>query len=394
MNFQPYIIILLIIGASIKGFSGEICNKPEESNGAKQDTRIYSPFHIHTDPMEGLLLVNIENHPDSVYVGFEPQIFNDNINGSGMLIIAWRTDGYVDVYHQPTLNLNPAKYDIAGKGLAHMIERPLDGAYFRVEEKGVQAWFEMQDLYGRTIEVRIAENHPSKRKPFGLLAPMGSAAENPSAMPLILLHDFYFVRKNHTEFLISIAGKLHTPDVLPIPMDRRRMTFARYCPDPLIATLNPAHNGILEPYSEGTTQPWFTNGNTHLKIENHTGRNCIKSIVKNHEEHTLEISFNPPIPNITELEPGELVMGRFSIEGDRSTGKIKGRYLIVEENGKIRAELNPSGGWKPRPNKMSLRFLYTVAGVFKKWPKTYYWSAEITLDESKNPFMQSSWERR
>ncbi len=34
-----------------------------------QNTMLYNPFHIAIDPMERLLLVNFEKHPDSLYIG-------------------------------------------------------------------------------------------------------------------------------------------------------------------------------------------------------------------------------------------------------------------------------------------------------------------------------------
>ena len=61
----------------------------------------FNPFHIAIDPMERLLLVNFEKDPDSLYIGFEPQVFDDHINGKGHLVIGWRIDGKVDVYHEP-----------------------------------------------------------------------------------------------------------------------------------------------------------------------------------------------------------------------------------------------------------------------------------------------------
>ncbi len=95
-------------------------------------TKLLNPFRIDIDPMERLLLINIENDPDSLYIGFEPQVFDDQINGSGQLVIAWRVDGKVDVYHQPGLKLSPEKYNIAGKGLANMLEREMPDAFFFV----------------------------------------------------------------------------------------------------------------------------------------------------------------------------------------------------------------------------------------------------------------------
>ena len=100
---------------------------------------IYLIFAIDIDPMERLLLINFEKDPDPVYIGFEPQVFDDDINGKGHLVIGWRADGRVDVYHQSSLTLDTHKYDIAGKGLAHMIATDMEEAFYEVNGFGVQA---------------------------------------------------------------------------------------------------------------------------------------------------------------------------------------------------------------------------------------------------------------
>ncbi len=67
----------------------------------QETKRIYNPFQISIDPMERLLLVNFEKNPDTIYVGIESQAFDDDVNGKGHLVIGWRVDGKVDVYHEP-----------------------------------------------------------------------------------------------------------------------------------------------------------------------------------------------------------------------------------------------------------------------------------------------------
>ncbi|MDR5659887.1 hypothetical protein RH915_10340 [Serpentinicella sp. ANB-PHB4] len=84
---------------------------------------LINPFKIDVDPMERLLLINFEKDPDTIYVAFEPQVFDDTPHGKGHLIIGWRQDGKVDIFHQPSLKLNPEDYDIVGKGLANIVER-------------------------------------------------------------------------------------------------------------------------------------------------------------------------------------------------------------------------------------------------------------------------------
>ncbi|TVR44256.1 MAG: hypothetical protein EA394_00385 [Bacteroidia bacterium] len=85
---------------------------------ANTNVMIHIPFNIDIDPIERLLLVNFENDTDTLYTGFEPQVFDDPFSGQGNLVIGWRNHGRVDVYHEAGLRLDPEKYDIAGKGLA------------------------------------------------------------------------------------------------------------------------------------------------------------------------------------------------------------------------------------------------------------------------------------
>lgn len=352
---------------------------------------LFSPFNIQIDPMERLLLINFENDSDSIYLGFEPQVFDDEINGTGLLVIAWRADGKVDVYHQPGLNPNPDKYDIAGKGLANMTESRMDSAFFEITEKGVQANISFMDLNGRKIELFVEERSTRERKPFGLLAPMGDAAVNPSAMPLVMLHDFYFVRRSKTDLSVKIDGRSHKPDKLPLPLDFSRMYFARYSPDPLIVTLNPEFSGIINPLTD-PIHTTITADDTRYEL-NYTGSIPeIVSLSRNHENHTVTITFSPAFPNLDAFS-GRAAEGSFEITGDTSTGKIGGVYSVRNTDGKLYLEMIPSGGWIPNESKLSLRFLYSVEPMFKQWPTTYRWTAELERDHEPGFRMTSKWER-
>ncbi len=352
---------------------------------------VFNPFSIAIDPMERLLLVNFEQNPDATYIGFEPQVFDDPVNGTGHSVIGWRRDGRVDVYHQPGLHLDTAKYDIAGKGLAHRVEREMPGAAYEVDAYGVRAHYEFEDLDNRRVVIRIHEQNTKARKPFGLLAPMGAAAEAPSAMPLVLLHDFYFVRKRHTVFEISIDGKQHRPDMLPIPMDFTRMTFTRYSPKPLIATLNPAFEGELTPLEVPTSQPEVQVGETMLALEWMAGHPALKRLTRHNPIHPLELRFEPAFPALQTLVNDARRAGCFGIAGHPTTGRIAGVYTVEKRDGRITVTMRPTEGWLPRPTKLALRFLYTVASVFRKWPTTYEWTAIIHRQESGATTMRSAW---
>lgn len=360
--------------------------------GTGQSVQTFSPFQIDIDPMERLLLINFEKDPDSLYVGFEPQAFDDDINGTGILVIGWRTDGRIDVYHQPGLHPDPEKFDIAGKGLANMLEREMDGAIFEITERGAQAQITFQDLDGRMIELHLEERSTRTRKPFGLLAPMGQAAENPSAMPLVLLHDFYFVLRSDTDLSVKIGDRYHEPDSFPLPLDFSRIQFARYSPDPLIAMLNPAFDGLLHPLDEPVNNTVMS-GETRYELTMNGPVYEIQSFSRAYKHRELNVSFSPAFPNIGALRAGAEASGMFEIAGDPTTGFIRGEYSVQSRDGEINIELIPSGGWIPNESKLTLRFLYRMVPMFKEWPTTYRWTANLQRTGDDPFMMKSSWER-
>ena len=357
-----------------------------------RNTQLFSPFQIDIDPIERLLLINFEKDPDSLYVGFEPQAFDDDINGTGILVIGWRNDEKIDIYHQPGLYPDPEKFDIAGKGLANMLERKMEGALFEITETGAQAQITFPDLDGRMIELHLEERSTRTRKPFGLLAPMGQAAENPSAMPLVLLHDFYFVLRSDTDLSVKIGDRYHKPDSFPLPLDFSRIQFARYSPDPLIAMLNPAFDGLLHPLDEPVNNTVILGG-TRYELTMNGPVYEIQSFSRTYKHRELIVSFSPAFPNVGALRAGAETSGTFEIAGDSTTGFIRGEYSVQNRDGQINIELIPSGGWIPNEAKLTLRFLYRMVPMFKEWPTTYRWSANLQRTGDDEFMMISSWER-
>lgn len=396
----PNLIILAVISIGFLWNSAPVENAQTAINSLEQrydlsvdhtTFQLISPFNIQIDPMERLLLINIEKDPDSIYIGFEPQVFDDEINGTGMLVIAWRVDGKVDVYHQPGLNPDHDKYDIVGKGLATMAERQMNSAFFEISEKGVQAEITFIDMNDRKIELFVEERSIRERKPFGLLAPMGDTASNPSALPLVLLHDFYFVRRGNSDLNVKIDGRSHKPDKLSLPLDFTRMYFARYSPDPLIVTLNPEFSGTIDPLPD-PVHTTITTDDTRYELHFNNSIPEIASLSRTHKTHTVTMTFSPAFPNLDAFN-GEAAEGSFEITGDSTTGKILGEYKVRNINGKLQLEMIPSGGWIPNETKLSLRFLYRVASIFTTWPKTYRWQAELERVHKSEFRINSNWER-
>ncbi len=354
---------------------------------------LFFPFSIDIDPMEKLLLVNFEQDPDKIYVGFEPQVFDDSINGTGHLIIGWRTDKKVDVYHQKSLNIDPSKYNITGNGLHKAIPTEMEIAHFEVNDHGVQAHYKFKDISDRAIEVKIKESSTKKRKPFGILAPMGDATANPKSMPLILLHDFYFVRHKHTESLVSIDGQTHNLDQLPMRVDWQKMTFARYSTKPLIATLNPEHNGTIEGLQAIVGQSKVDKNAYTYQLEWLDDVPYLKSMTVNNNIYPITMRFDPAFPCANSIADHSIVRGKFKISGHASVGTIAGHYKAEANDNKMNIQIVADKGWKPKTTKFSTWFLFTVARIFKKWPTTYQWDAIMTKAEDNSWHLQSQWIR-
>lgn len=354
---------------------------------------LINPFNFVNDPIDRLLLINFEKDPDNYYIGFEPQVYNDPLLGSIHLIIGWRHDGKVDIYHPGTFRPDPKKYDIAGDGAANIISTELDIAFFEINDLGVHAHYRFTDLYQRPVEIIISEANHKKRKPFGLLAPMGDAASKPSAMPLIFLYDFYFVRRKHTTFSIMIGGRYHQPDKLPMAMDWAKMYFTRYSPSPHIVMFNPAFDGIISSVQLQENMTEIKDDVQHISIEWMNGAPCIQSITIHNRIHPLTISFTPSFPSVCNLEQNTFMTGNFKISGHPSTGNLEGVYAVKSGIDEISISVDPSKGWKPNINKFSLAFMYKIAGVFTKWPKTYKWDAVLTRSDENSWKMKSEWTR-
>jgi hypothetical protein len=394
-NMKPLSILCIMIITNTLTAIGHTGVSPEPTgspNPSSTKVALINPFTLHIDPMERLLLINFNQDPDSVYVGFEPQVFNDPINGTGHLVIGWRVDGSVDVFHEPGIRPHPEKYDIAGNGLAHIVETPMETAYFMVNNQGVQVDYRFKDLLGREILLHIRERNRARRKPFGLLAPMGATAQSPSAMPLVMLHDFYFVRLKNTDLVISIDGRRHTPDRMPMPLDGRKMYFTRYSPSPLILTLNPAMEGAAPVFEVPVDATNFSSDEYRFDLEWKEGKPAIRSITANHPEYPVMLRFIDPFPHIASMKTDTVITGAFEITGHHSLGKITGVYEVKSIDGEVHIALTPSGGWKPRPTKLSLRILFKAAKVFTEWPKCYTWNATITNNHD-NPVIKASWSR-
>jgi hypothetical protein len=116
-------------------------------------------------------------------------------------------------------------------------------------------------------------------------------------------------------------------------------------------------------------------------------------MVFDNDKHPITLKFSKPFPDIQQLEVNSSFETDFVISSFSSMGLVSGKVKMQKKDNAISLQLIPSGGWKQKADKFSLKFLYTFARVFKNWPKTYLWSAEIKSLQNDNFHIQSHWKR-
>lgn len=356
----------------------------------------YSPFNLTLDPMERLLLINFTGDPDSIYVGFEPQVFDDAKHGRGLIVIAYLADNRFDIYHQPGLTLRREDYAIVGRGLRELVERPLSDSRFEVTPTGIDLDIMFDDFAGRPVELRIAERGQKPVKPFVILAPLGNTTDQPPALPLYFLYDFYFVRRSGTELLISVDGRRHKPDSIPMLLDGSRVHFLRYSAEPFLASWNEAFEGALRPAAielGAGDRGQAREGDVVYDLRLRDGHPEIAAMTIANERKAMRIEFDPPVPDIAGLRDGSDVDGVFTIRGDGATGTVRGSYRLARAGQEIDLKVRPDGGWQPDVDRWSVKLIFRVVPLFKRWPMTYEWAARLTLRDGEPPFMRSGWRR-
>ncbi len=351
---------------------------------------MYAPFTLNISPMERLFLINFEKDPDDLYIGFEPQWFDDVVYGTGLRIIAWRKDGYIDVYQQPGLT-REEKIDVAAKGLADTIIRPMTHARFNVTTSGVDVAFAFEDKAGRKVAVEIVEKSRKPTRPFSLLAPVGSSSANPSSLPVYLMFKFDFVRRANTDVTISIDGRMHQADTFPFPLNGSRVYFMRYSAETFLVDWCPAQSQALAPLS-GEGNKLHGPDDTLYELSGQQDCPAFTRIRSSRKSHHFAAEFHPPFPEITHIADNNSFSGEFVLGAEASAGVVRGTYQVSRSGEEVDITLKPNG-WTPLPRTLFLKFFFYAVRIFRQWPKTYLWTAKIKLGEDAPPFMESRWTR-
>jgi hypothetical protein len=258
-----------------------------------------------------------------------------------------------------------------------------------------------RDLEGREIRLLIRETDTRPRRPFAFLAPMGRAASAPPALPLVFVHDFYFVRRAGSEVRIEIDGGARRGDPIPLLLDGTRVHFLRYSADPFIVTWNPTPEGranVLEVGSEAVKGVVLAEARgVRYELEANGEFREIRRMSRR-GGHFVVVEFTPALPHLLALRDEVEVSGAFRIFADPTAGTVTGRWRVARQDGKLHLEAVPERGWTPGEAPWMARLLFRTVSMFRTWPTTFIWRATLQLPRVDQEVqgslpLQSAWER-
>lgn len=349
---------------------------PTVSNNEKN---AFLPLTIQRQNITQLALINFEKNPDAVYHGLELQYLK-NEDSEGWRVLAYRKDGYIDVYDDETLPIDPEEdFQVAGKGAKEHVNTPMSDLRFEKDEReNVHISFAFDDVEGRPIHVAIEEGSDKSSTPFNLLAPIGLGSEQPDYFPLFWLYDFNFIRTKDLRCDISIDGREIEPDPFPVdlPIEGQFRNFIRYTFDSRLYSIFDTQQTTLQEVSLDENNQYSTDEILY-QFDSEGGLSHIQA-------DSTWVTFEPAL-NLTEKQEGAL-----NIVTDDGMGYLKGHYSL-EERGPSQVQFKASfdEGWKAHVHLFTHKIFVNDRSVFAAWPKQYDYTLDIDLDTKET---EGRWE--
>jgi hypothetical protein len=319
-----------------------------------------TPLALEAESVGGMLNFEIHDHP--MYSGLEIQVFDDEEHGTGKLIFLSRTDdGTTDVYLEPGLRLDPAGYAIGG-GLGLWKETIFDPDRVVLAPNCLDVDIGLVDRADRSIRIRAVDEKSSReRRTAPFLAPMGAAIQSPNRLPLVWMGRFDLLRRR-SRFEVTIDDDPIEIGRLPgAALHRRRLV--KYASDLFVVSVNPSYEGQLEEV-------------------------IIDDVANDSEGHRAYLQVDRGIA-LDGLPSGEETSGTWRLWID-GTDLVRGRWSAYRVDFVVTLGMEVDRGWHPKGLPPFMNLVTTVVPVFRRWPTTYRWWAEIDLDRR---WMTSRWER-
>jgi hypothetical protein len=343
------------------------------------------PITLELAPMRGLLIIDLADDP--TYRTLEPQLL-DTPEGIALVLLAYRHDGYVELYAEPDVPVDPSGYDGLEKGLAGIHRAELDPGRFEVTNDGLKLDLAFTAPNGRQVHLHMHEHLRGGRDRIPVLAPVGGAFATPEFFPFLWLPGMSFVPAKGTEVVLEVDGQPRTIARLPLPIGGRRCLMARYDLDVLVCQLNPSW--ITEvprtPIPRMAAAP--DDARDLVDVNGHPG---IAGVQVRRGAHTCGVRLNPPLPDLRRVAPFTHLQGTVTLEAD-AVAELQGRYELERTGDRVTLAIDAIGPWRTRTRRPLLAVLFRLP-IFRRWPTTYRWEATLDLAAAPGFGWTSRWSR-
>jgi hypothetical protein len=359
---------------------------PSHAIGRPTDAHeLLVPITLELSPIRRLLIIDVADDP--TYRTLEPQVLAGP-NGDGLVLLAYRHDGHVELYAPSERDVDPSGYDGLGQGLLGIDHAAFELARFEVAEDGLQLDLALATPNGRRFDLRLHEHLAGPRDRFAALAPVGGAFDAPAFFPFLWLPGMSFVPVRGTEVDVRVDGKARSVPRLPLPVGGRRCLMARYDPDVLVCQLNPdsVHVPRRVP-AHGSRQ----SGVSGVDIVEVDGRFGIAAVRVARGGHTCAAVLDPPLPDVRSLPAPTRRSGVILLQADHTT-ELRGRYELHRADDRVDLVIEGFGPWRTRLRRPLLAVLFRLP-VFRRWPTTYRWHATLDLNATPHERLTSRWAR-
>lgn len=320
----------------------------ERTDFGGSDRTVTLPLEVVQFPMDRVALVALAPNSDPEYTGFELQHLAD-----GYGLIAYRADGYADIYDSPGMTSDPnERGQVIGKGLKHHMQTDLNATLTRNEFK---AEFDTHD--GRHVKINLISGD-DQGVPVPILAPVGLSTKEPIFFPLFVLNDFTFMNTTGATIDISIDGVAMREEGSRFPLQSKMRNFVKYCTDGQFYQVFPARDQDVEHVQ--TTGDRYVDGQVVYVF---SGDALARIDMGPHS-----ITFDPPL-DVT--ASGE---GRVSMDIRPQGGSISGPYTL--EAGHFSLTFDEVK--LARQRDIGADAMIRALGFFQKWPKGYSFEADFT----------------
>jgi hypothetical protein len=343
------------------------------------------PITLELSPILRLLIIDVTGDP--TYRTLEPQVL-DGPEGHGLVLLAYRHDGHVEVYAPSGREVDPSGYDGLGKGLLGIHHATFEAARFEVTDDGLQLDLAIVAPTGRRFDLHLREHLTGPRDRFPVLAPVGSAFDAPAFFPFVWLPGLSFVPVRGTDVDVRVDGRALSIPHLPLPIGGRRCLMARYDPDVLVCQLNPdsvrAPARVPARAATGSGAP----GVEVVEVDDGYG---VAAVRVGRGSHTCAVLLDPPLPDPRSLTASTRRQGSLLLQADHTT-ELRGRYELTRTDAGADLAIDGLGPWRTRLRRPLLALLFRLP-IFRRWPTTYRWEATLELAPTAPERLTARWSR-